>query len=82
AAPWKPQVFDAHQNETVVVLTELIIPATDTPGAKAALVNRYLDLLLADGPAPQRESFLAGLAWLDGYALRQHAKPFVRCTAV
>ncbi|MDX2154699.1 MAG: gluconate 2-dehydrogenase subunit 3 family protein [Bryobacteraceae bacterium] len=80
-AAWTPQVFDAHQNETVVALTELIIPATDTPGAKAALVNRYIDLLLADGPAPQREAFLSGLAWLDGYAMKQHSKPFVRCTA-
>jgi hypothetical protein len=80
AAAWKPRVFDAHQNETVVVLTELIIPATDTPGAKAALVNRYMDLLLADGPDEQRNRFLEGLSWLDGYALRKHGQPFVRCT--
>ena len=77
---WKPLLFDDHQNETVVALTELIIPATDTPGAKAALVNRYIDLFLHDGPQEQREHFLAGLSWLDGYAMRKHQRPFVRCT--
>jgi hypothetical protein len=78
---WRPSVLDDHQNETVIALTELIMPATDTPGAKAARVNRYIDLFLRDGSASQRESFLAGLNWLDGYAIRQHAHPFVHCAA-
>jgi hypothetical protein len=77
---WTPQLFDAHQNETVVALTELIIPATDTPGAKAALVNRHLDHLLHDGPAADQARFLEGLAWLDGYAIRKHDQPFTRCS--
>src|SRR5207237_10728956 len=35
AAPgWKPLFLDAHQNETLIVLSDLILPATDTPGAK------------------------------------------------
>ena len=79
-AAWTPQLFDAHQNETVVALTERIIPATDTPGAKAALVNRHLDRLLHDGPAADQERFIQGLAWLDGQAIREHGKPFVRCS--
>ena len=74
---WKPQVFDAHQNQTVIALTDLIIPATDTPGAKAVDANRYIDLMLADGPDSERVRFLEGLAWLDGYALSQHSRPFV-----
>ena len=78
---WKPQVFDAHQNDTVVALTELIIPATDTPGAKAALVNRYIDLLLAEGPGSERERFLEGLGYLDSYAIQRYRQPFVRCSA-
>jgi hypothetical protein len=78
APDWKPELFDAHQNETVVVLTELIIPATDTPGAKAALVNRWLDRLLAAGPQTQRDNFLSGLGWLDGHSIDKHTKPFVR----
>jgi len=80
ATDWKPSVLDSHQNETVIVLSELIIPATDTPGAKAALVNRYIDQLLRDGPENRRQSFIEGLGWLDGYAIREHGKPFVRLT--
>jgi hypothetical protein len=77
---WRPSVLDDHQNETVIALTDLIIPATDTPGAKAAHVNRYVDLFLRDGAAEQRESFLAGLNWLDGYAIRGHGHPFLHCS--
>lgn len=78
---WSPDVFDAHQNETVIALTSLIIPTTDTPGAKEAQVNRYMDLLLRDGGDEQRTAFLAGLAWLDGFALSRHQQPFAGCTA-
>jgi hypothetical protein len=77
---WRPGVLDAHQNETVIALTDWIIPATDTPGAKAALVNRYIDLLVRDGSDNQRKEFLSGLAWLDGFALQRHQEPFIRCT--
>jgi len=77
---WKPLLFDEHQNETVVALSELIIPATDTPGAKAAKVNRYIDLILNDGDPDDRNAFLLGLGWLDGYALRRHNAPFVECS--
>jgi hypothetical protein len=77
---WKPQVFDAHQLATVDQLSDLIIPTTDTPGAKAAGVVRYIDLFLSDGPDSERVRFLEGLAWLDGYALSKHQKPFVKLT--
>jgi hypothetical protein len=77
---WTPVFFDAHQNVTVVALTELLIPATDTPGAKAALVNRHLDRPLNGSPAADRERFLDGLAWLDGDAIRRYGRPFVRCS--
>src|SRR4051812_22113923 len=81
APGWRPLLLDDHQNLTVIALTDLIIPETDTPGAKAANVNRYIDLFLRDGDIGERERFLAGLNWLDGYALRSYSHPFVACAA-
>ena len=65
-AAWTPKVFDAHQNDTVVVLSELIIPQTETPGARAAKVNEFIDLVLSDADQRERKQFLKGLAWMDG----------------
>jgi Gluconate 2-dehydrogenase subunit 3 len=78
---WRPAVLSAHENETVITLTDLIIPATDTPGAKVAHVNRYIDLFLRDGPLDQRERFIGGLAWLDNYAIREHGHAFAKCAS-
>ena len=81
AAGWTPELFDDHQNQTVIALVDLIIPATDTPGAKAALVNRHMDHILAAAPEDEKTRFREGLWWVDGYAIRKHGKPFASCTA-
>jgi hypothetical protein len=65
AQDWKPRVLTARQNDLVIVLTELIIPETDTPGARAVEVNRFVDTVLQDAPPAERQRFLAGLTWLD-----------------
>jgi hypothetical protein len=65
AADWTPRVLTSWQNEAVTALAELIIPATDTPGAKAAGVNRFIDQVLRDAPAAERSAFFRGLAWMD-----------------
>lgn len=64
-AAWSPSVLTPRQNEAVMALTELIIPATDTPGAHAALVNRFVDHVLSAADAADRAAFIQGLAWLD-----------------
>jgi hypothetical protein len=76
---WKPEVLTAHQNDTIVALTDLIIPETDTPGAKAANVNRYIDLFLKETPSDQTEHLIAGLGWLDRYANQTHGHAFTSC---
>ena len=78
AEEWEPLLFDPHQNETVIVLSELIIPETDTPGAKAANVNRYIDLMLHDVDPDKGHDFIKGLGWLDGHSIETAgARPFV-----
>ena len=59
------QVFDAHQNQTVIALSELIIPETNTPGAKAARVNEFIDTFLTSVPQFKKDEFLEGLRWID-----------------
>lgn len=80
AAPWKPAILDEHQNATVIQLSELIIPTTDTPGAKDAKVNEWVDLYLQDLAEDKGHSFIMGLGWLDGYAIKKHGAPFVALT--
>ena len=77
---WTPLLFDPHQNETIIVMSELIIPATDTPGAREAKANQYIDLYLHDVDPELGRRVLAGLGWLDGYAQRKHGAPFVKCS--
>jgi hypothetical protein len=54
------------QNDIVVAMSDLIIPATDTPGAKAAKVNEFIDLILSDWASDEEKAvFLEGLAETD-----------------
>lgn len=78
AADWKPKFFDSHQNETVTALSDLIIPDTDTPGAKAALANRFIDLLLSAEAPETQQQYVQALGWLDGHCFSQYEKPFVQ----
>ena len=77
AAHWTPRVLTPHQNDTVVLLTELIIPQTDTPGAKAVNVNRFIDWVLSSAPGEDRDKFLSGLAWIDEQSTSRYQKDFV-----
>src|SRR5882724_3532559 len=73
---WKPLFLDEHQNETLIVLSDLMIPATDTPGAKEALVNRYIDLVLAAETSEVQRAFLNSLGFVDGESMRRFKAAF------
>src|SRR5579871_4914590 len=69
AAGYKPQPLSAAQDDLVATLVELIIPTTDTPGAQAAGVNRYIDgMLTSIYTETERAHFLSGLTDLEARA--------------
>jgi hypothetical protein len=79
--PWAPRSLSATQNDLVVAASELIIPETDTPGAKAAGVNEFIDLMMSDWyPADMRDAFLAGVDDLDARAEALHGKSFLEAS--
>jgi hypothetical protein len=75
------KTLNPHQNATVTTIAELIIPQTDTPGAKAVRVNEFIDLILTDWYDEEEKSiFLAGLADVDIRSHQQFGKDFVDCS--
>lgn len=76
---WTPQLLNGPQALLLPELVEVIIPATDTPGAKAALVHVFIDLYVKDCyPKAQQEVFLKGLDNLDGVSRRQTGRAFLQ----
>jgi Gluconate 2-dehydrogenase subunit 3 len=73
---WKPVFLNDQQNETLIALSDVIIPASDTPGAKEALVNRFLDLLLSVQPVEFQKQFTDALTFIDGESQKQLGKDF------
>ena len=77
---WAPKVLTPAQNEQVIALSEAVIPATDTPGAKAALVNRFIDQALAGAGQAQRQAFLQGLGWVTERCQAEFGSDFAAST--
>ena len=66
------------RDEMVAVMAELIIPETDTPGARAAKVHEFIDAMLTDWyGTEERDRFLLGLAEVDERALASRGAAFM-----
>lgn len=74
---YKLRTLNPQQNTMVVTMTDLIIPATDTPGAKAARVNEFIDVVLTEwANDSERQYFLSGLADVDKRSSELYGKSF------
>jgi hypothetical protein len=62
-------IFTADQRSLVAAISERIIPTTDTPGAIAAGVPQFIEMMVADWyETTDRNDFLNGLGVVEGYA--------------
>ena len=84
-APAKAQplkFFTEEENKTVIEMSERIIPADEhSPGAKAAAVNEYIDLVVSESPETTKQVWREGLAAINKMSRKKFAKPFADASA-
>jgi Gluconate 2-dehydrogenase subunit 3 len=71
AAKWAPEFLDSHQNQTLVLLSERIVPESSQ-----AQVNRIIDLLLTVDTAENRRKFTDSLSVIDVESRKRFARAF------
>ena len=76
---WKPLLLTPEQACSWVKIAEMIIPRTDTPGAKDAGVPEFIDQMLKDVyPKSGQERFISGLQAFEAGAQEELGKPFLK----
>ena len=79
---YKPEFFSASQLDLVDTLSELILPSDDhSPGAQAAKVARYIDVMVADGSSDTQASWKSGLEAVSELAKQRFKRDFMDCDA-
>jgi hypothetical protein len=81
ASDWKPRLFTPAQAGLVATLAELIIPRTETPGARDARAHEQIDLVLSEETPEVRKQFLDGLDWIDRRSRKLHGHEFTKLTS-
>jgi len=81
-AAGKPLTLSADQVNLLNEVGETILPATSTPGAKAANVGAFMNVMVRDCYAPaDQQTFMQGLTQLDADCKKQTGKAFLACDA-
>jgi len=66
-----------HQVEAIGIIADLILPRTDTPGARDVGVPEFIDLLMTEWyDDAERGRFVSGLAAIDRLAAGRGARDF------
>ena len=75
-----PQFFSEDQGRIVMEVAEIIIPKTDTPGAKDVGVPGFIDTMLKDCYKKEdQDRFLTGLTAFDEEAKTAYGDSFIYC---
>lgn len=81
ALTWTPAALTPDQARVLDVVAELIIPKTDTPGAREAGVPQFIDRALANFyEKDQADKLRAGLTRMDADAQAAHGVAFIALT--
>jgi hypothetical protein len=78
-ADYKLAFFTAEQEKLIDRLADLIIPSDErSPGAHAAHVSYYIDLVLANSQADTQTTWQTGLEAFQELAVQKSGKPFLQ----
>ena len=79
--PYQPKFFTQEQMHTLDVLSEAIIPADEhSPGASAAKVNQYMDIIVSSASSKEKTLWQDGIALLDRMAKRAGYEGIRHCS--
>jgi hypothetical protein len=79
---WKPMALTPVQARTLDAVAELIMPATDTPGAREAGVPQFVDRAVGDWcTAADAAAIRGGLDRIEADAKAEHGASFTALTA-
>ncbi|HYC84447.1 MAG TPA: gluconate 2-dehydrogenase subunit 3 family protein [Chryseosolibacter sp.] len=74
---WKPEFLSPDQASLISEVAEVIIPKTNTPGAKDVGVPSFIDLMLKDVYSKEdQDRFINGLKEFDAAAETTYGDPF------
>jgi gluconate 2-dehydrogenase gamma chain len=73
---YEPTYFSPPEYRAIEILTDLIIPEDETPGAKQAGVGEFIDFMAAHGEHEIQQPMRDGLAGLDVMANQSYHKNF------
>jgi hypothetical protein len=77
----KRKFFTTHEDATVRILVDLIIPRDERSGsATDARVPEFMDYMLAEASEMNRTEMHGGLAWLDTECRTRFGADFTKCT--
>ncbi|MEP7337300.1 MAG: gluconate 2-dehydrogenase subunit 3 family protein [Acidobacteriota bacterium] len=76
-----PKFFSADQMALIGTISELIIPTDDnSPGAQAAEVPAFIDLMISESPAETKKNWTDGLAAVDKMSQSKNSAAFTKAT--
>lgn len=79
--PAAPKFFNAEQMALIGAISELIIPTDDnSPGALAAEVPAFIDLMISESPAETKKQWTDGLAAVDKMSQAKNGAAFAKAT--
>lgn len=79
---WKPAFLSSEQGVLVTQLADIIIPKTDTPGAKEVGVPGFIDQVINECFTKEdQDNFVAGLKAFDDDAKKEYGDSFAELDA-